>query len=186
LQRVHKNQPEHLQFFRGHRKCPIVFTHVYIPKPVPTFGRHALFPSDRTHPDGESCNKQAYRNERQNVVDEIGHVGNSSVFTYVYFLFYFCSKVNTRSSPPFILGFTNSEYTTADVGCVSGERKRMFRQRRTSPFETLPVAAPDDEVLGALPRPSRTPRYLNGNIVLQAYTARSNARQNKWVEHRSC
>ncbi len=127
LQRVHKNQPEHLQFFRGHRKCPIVFTHVYIPKSVPTFGRHALFPSDRTHPDGESCNKQAYRNERQNVVDEIGHVGNSSVFTYVYFLFYFCSKVNTRSSPPFILGFTNSEYTTADAGCVSGERKRHIQ-----------------------------------------------------------
>lgn len=47
LQRVHKNQPEHLQFFRGHRKCPIVFTHVYIPKSVPTFGRHALIQTTR-------------------------------------------------------------------------------------------------------------------------------------------
>jgi hypothetical protein len=41
-------------------------------------------------------------------VDEIGHVGNSSVFTYVYFLFYFCSKVNTHSSTAFNLGFTNN------------------------------------------------------------------------------
>lgn len=101
-----------------------LFTHVFAPKLVPTVGRHALSPSDRTHPDGESCNEQAYRNERQNVVDEIGHVGNSSVFTYVYFLFYFCSKVNTRSDAAFILGFTNGEYTTVEVGCVSGEPKR--------------------------------------------------------------
>ena len=81
--------------------------------PVARVHRNPLFPSNSAHPDGESCNEQAYRNERQNVVDEIGHVGNSSVLTYVYFLFYFCSKVNTRFATAFILGFTNSEYTTA-------------------------------------------------------------------------
>lgn len=75
--------------------------------------RNPLLPSDRAHPDGESCDEQAYRNERQNVVDEIGHVRNSSLFTYVYFLFHFCSKVNTHFGTGFILGFTNSEYTTA-------------------------------------------------------------------------
>ena len=53
--------------------------------------RNPLFLSDSTYPDGKSCNEQTYRNERQNVVDEIGHVGNSSVFTYVYLLFHFCS-----------------------------------------------------------------------------------------------
>src|SRR5690606_8432859 len=113
LARVHRNLPKHFQFFRNYRKCPIFLRMSLSPKPVPAFGRHALFPSNRAHPDGESCNEQAYRNERQNVVDEIGHVRNSSVFTYVYFLFYFCSKVNTRFATTFILGFTNSEYTTA-------------------------------------------------------------------------
>ncbi|MBB5701552.1 hypothetical protein FHS76_001403 [Ochrobactrum daejeonense] len=78
--------------------------------------RNPLFPSDRAHPDGESCNEQAYRDEGQNVVDEIGHAGNSSLFTYVYFLFYFCSKVNTRSAPAIILRFMNGEYTTAGGG----------------------------------------------------------------------
>lgn len=132
--------------FSGSSEMPYRFTHVYIPKPVRTFGRHALFPSDRTHPDGESCNEQAYRNKRQNVVDEIGHVGNSSVFTYVYFLFYFCSKVNTCSATAFILGFTNNEYTTTGMHHGSEPQKgvshyrivdrRMFRPSRASPFET--------------------------------------------------
>nr|WP_312968574.1 hypothetical protein [Brucella intermedia] len=94
--------------------------------PVARVHRNPLFPSNSAHPDGESCNEQAYRNERQNVVDEIGHVGNSSVFTYVYFLFYFCSKVNTRFATAFILGFTNSEYTTAG-------RNREKRVRVTLP-----------------------------------------------------
>ncbi|MHC5230593.1 hypothetical protein [Brucella sp. LJL56] len=108
--------------------------------------KNPLIPSDHTHPDGESCDEQAYRNERQNVVDEIGHVGNSSVFTYVYFLFHFCSEVNTRSGAAFILGFTNSEYTTTDGSLrrreTEGESIATMLHRGTPP-----AAAPQDEVL---------------------------------------
>ncbi|MBB4092726.1 hypothetical protein HGG72_09805 [Ochrobactrum pecoris] len=79
-------------------------------------------------------------------MDEIGHVGNSSVFTYVYFLFYFCSKVNTCSGAAFILGFTNSEYTTAGM---SPGKPTAGGRVRTPSFETPPAAAPQDEVRGA-------------------------------------
>ena len=50
--------------------------------------------SDCTHPNGESSNEQADGDEGQNVINEIGHGDSSSLFTYVYYLFYLCSKVN--------------------------------------------------------------------------------------------
>lgn len=46
---------------------------------------------DGAYPDRKSCNEEAYGNEGQNIVYEIGHVGNSSLFTSVCYLFYFCS-----------------------------------------------------------------------------------------------
>lgn len=111
--------------------------------------RNPLFPSDRAHPDGESCNEQAYRDEGQNVVDEIGHAGNSSLFTYVYFLFYFCSKVNPPYGQPVILWFTNNEYKAASISLrkrtAEGRARhrtvegRMFGRSRTSPVEAPPA-----------------------------------------------
>ncbi len=47
-------------------------------------------------------------------MDEIGHVGNSSLFTSVYFLFYFCSKVNSELVPCFILRFIKYERAAED------------------------------------------------------------------------
>lgn len=158
---VHRNQPKHFQFSEITGNALSCYACLCPQNRFPLFGRHALFPSNRAHPDGEGCNEQAYRNERQNVVDEIGHVRNSSVFTYVYFLFYFCSKVNTRFATAFILGFTNSEYTTAGQateeqwdGNVARLNESLFRRSRTLPFETPPATASQNEVLGCAQAPT--------------------------------
>ena len=83
------------------------------------------------------------------------------MFTYVYFLFYFCSKVNTRFATAFILGFTNSEYTTAGQateeqwdGNVARLNESLFRRSRTLPFETPPATASQNEVLGCAQAPT--------------------------------
>ncbi len=80
--------------------------------------------SDYTYPDGESGNEQADGDERQNVVDEIGHWNNSSLFTYVYFLFHFCSKVNTRSCRCMYLRFTKNKHAIAGSMATGVEQTR--------------------------------------------------------------
>lgn len=69
--------------------------------------------SDCTHPYGEGRNEKADGDERQNVVDEIGHWNNSSLFTYVYCLFHFCSKVNTHLSDRVYLRFMKNKHANA-------------------------------------------------------------------------
>ncbi len=69
--------------------------------------------SDYAYPDSKGSNEQADGDERQNVVDEIGHWNNSSLFTYVYFLFHFCSEVNTHSAAVMYLRFMKNKHAIA-------------------------------------------------------------------------
>lgn len=127
--------------FRGMRSpCPAKGTlsqHGYTEEPL-------FFLSDKAHPDREGGDKQADGNEGQNIVDEIGHGNNSSLFTYVYYLFHFCSNVNTCSACPFILGFTNDEQAKAARERIpkSGNRflgcafKQIFAIDRSDPVRS--------------------------------------------------